>query len=323
MEGLAKYADITQFTIVNNFTFIFVPYNFGFDYAKGDRDNRHRLDECISELWKNLIKMGFTEVKMSKDGAIKAKTFDANGDIEKYWRITIFRDTFEGKPAKPESSGMPPLPGKLERTDTTGGGLQRYDTITGTLPPRKPFGFQRFENECTESGPAAPPILQREFSSRGEPVMNEVAPVPHPMKLGRTESGPVPQPMKLGRTESGPAPPTLFRECSSSGATVPQPMKLGRTESVCSPAPPRLQRQITSSANVGFMKDLNVLTPQKSVQFEDPVENIDETGVITEHNEPECDPQGLVLNVWKLTGEGFEFYDMFEEFKGEIMKWKR
>ena len=288
MEGLAKYADITTSTIVNKFTFIFVPYIFGFDYSKGDRDNRHRLDECISELWKILIKMGFTEVKMSKDGAIKAKTFDTNGDIEKYWRITIFRDTFQEKQAKPESTGMQPLPGKLERTESVSsvpfppvGGLQRYDTVTGTLPPRKHFGFQGFESECTESGPAppAPPTLHREFSSRGEPVMNEVAPVPHPMKLERTES-------------------------------------------VCSPAPPKLQRQFTSSVNVGCMKDLNVLIPQKSVQFE---ENIDETGVIMEHNEPKCDenPHVLVLNVWKLTGEGFQFYDMFEEFKDDIMKWKR
>ena len=320
MEGLVKYADITQFTITNNFTFVFVPYAFGFDYATGDRDNRNRLQECISEVWKILIKMGFTEVKMSKEGAIKAKTFDANGDVEKYWRITIFRDTFE-TPAQPQSPGTPPLPSRLERTDTSSsvplppmgglqryetaassvplplmGGLQRYDSAASSVPLHYMGGLQRYETELHEQSaipPTMPPKLQREYSSSGEPVMYEVA-----------DDVPVLPPTKLGRSESvSSAPPTK---------------------------PPGLQRQITSSSSVGFMRDIekidSVPTPpmtrQKTVHFDD--QSLDVNGEIRQNIEPDGveDPHGLVLNVWRLTGEGFEFYDMFKEFKEEILKWK-
>ena len=268
-EGLTKYGDFGDFgVIVNKNTFIFVPYAFGFDYGNGNSDNRQRLDECISEVSKILAKMDFTDVKMTKDRtAIKAKKFDTNGDIEKYWKISIFRDSFE----EPKSTGTPFPPTKLERTETVS-------------EPPVPFPPTKLERTDTISQPPFP------FP---------------PMKLERTE------------TETVSEPPFPF-----------PPMKLERTETVSEPPvpfltkPPGLQRQTTSNANVAVMRHSSITGDGRVPVWNQKTVVFDDSATTKQPIKYEGEPHGLVLNVWKMTGEGFEFYDMFEQFKEEIMKWK-
>jgi hypothetical protein len=59
---------------------------------------------------------------------------------------------------------------------------------------------------------------------------------------------------------------------------------------------------------------------QKTVRFDysEDIQEEDTEGIVKFDELP----HGLVLNVWRLTGDGFEFYDMFEDFKKEIEKWK-
>ena len=277
MDGLIKYGQYGDYgVVVNNYTFIFVPYAFGFDYANGNSDNRQRLDECISEVSKILIKIGFTQVTTTKDGtAVKAKKFDENGNIEKYWKVSIFRDTFE----EPKSVDETPFtPTTLERTDTvfvpfTPTKLERTDTV---FEPHVPF----------------PPTTLERSETVFEP------PVPFPQtKLERSDTvSHSPFPKKLER----------FETVSHS----PFPTK-----------PPGLQRQTTSNANVALMRHSCItgdgrvpVWNQKTVAFDD--------SATKQPIKYEGEPHGLVLNVWRLTGEGFDFYDMFEVFKEDVLKWK-
>ena len=279
LDVLTKYVNCRDYfgVIVNNYTFISVPYAFGFDYANGNSDNRQRLDECISEVSKILIKMGFTEVTTTKDAtAVKAKKFDTNGDIEKYWKVRIFRDTFEVPTSKETQMS------KLERTESTS----------------EPFPMSKLERIESTSEPFPMPKLER-TESASEPFQMS--------KIERTESTSEPSPMPK-------QPFGLQRQTTSSGPPFPM-SKLERTESASEPFP--MPKQPLS----GVMKHSSVTSDgekpvwnQKTVAFDD--------SATKQPIKYDGEPHGLVLNVWKLTGDGFEFYDMFESFKKEIENWK-
>jgi len=329
LDVLTKYVNCRDYfgVIVNNYTFISVPYAFGFDYANGNSDNRQRLDECISEVSKILIKMGFTEVTTTKDAtAVKAKKFDTNGDIEKYWKVRIFRDTFEvptsketqmSKLERTESTSEPfPMP-KLERTESTSepfpmSKLERIESTSEPFPMPKlertesasePFQMSKIERTESTSEPSPMPKqpfgLQRQTTSSGPPFQMS--------KLERTESTSEPSPMPK-------QPFGLQRQTTSSGPPFPM-SKLERTESASEPFP--MPKQPLS----GVMKHSSVTSDgekpvwnQKTVAFDD--------SATKQPIKYDGEPHGLVLNVWKLTGDGFEFYDMFESFKKEIENWK-
>lgn len=96
LNDLPKFGMTPSFmAIYNPNTYIHIPYAFGFDYEKGDPDNRDRLAEYISGMTKILCDFGFA-VSMAKDGtSIKARFYNGEGEVERYWKISLLKEVFE------------------------------------------------------------------------------------------------------------------------------------------------------------------------------------------------------------------------------------